>query len=382
MALVSVPANGLVRGPAPIGMGGAESNVAIGLARLGTPVTWISRLGDDALGAFVRREIRAEGVTVLAAADPDAPTGLMLKELRGGKPSRVRYYRAGSASSRMTPEDIADEAVAAAEVLHVTGITLALGPGPRAAVAHAIAVARAAGTLVSLDVNHRRTLWTDIEARAVLTGLLPSVDLLFAGPEEAALLLDRPAPGVPFSDGRPAAHRADSVAKEADSATARADLAAGGSDSVTASADLVAEGSDSAMARADFAAEGVGSATAGADPGAGWDAGAELAAALAKFGPATVVVKLGALGALAFAGGEVVHGESEPRAVVDPVGAGDAFVAGYLAALGDGAAVARCLATGNEAGGRVVTVPGDWEGLPFAAELSVSAEQAEQEVIR
>ena len=80
----------------PVGIGGAESNVAIGLARLGVDCTWVSRVGDDALGTFVTREIRAEGVRVLATRDPAAPTGLMVKEHRGGRPSRVRYYRAGA----------------------------------------------------------------------------------------------------------------------------------------------------------------------------------------------------------------------------------------------------------------------------------------------
>lgn len=146
----------------------------------------------------------------------------MLKELRDGLPTRVRYYRAGSAASRMTPADVDDRAVAGADVLHLTGITPALGAGPRKAVAHAIAVARSAGTLVSLDVNHRRTLWTDDEARMTLGALLDGVDLIFAGPEEAAMMLD-------------------------------------------------------------------------VEAGDGWEAGEKLAGAL---GPATVVLKLGALGAL------------------------------------------------------------------------------------
>ncbi|MCY1137240.1 sugar kinase [Actinoplanes sp. Pm04-4] len=307
MALLSVPANGMLREPAPVGMGGAESNVAIGLSRLGVPVTWMSRLGDDALGAHVRREIRAEGVRVLAARDAVAPTGLMLKEHRNGTPNRVRYYRAGSAASRMTEADVDADAIVAADVLHLTGITPALGAGPRQAMAYAIEVARGAGTLVSLDVNHRRTLWSDAEAQAVFAELLPSVDLLFAGVSEAAMVLGAP--------------------------------------------------------------EGPG----------GWDGGAELAAKLSTAGPRTVVIKLGPLGSLALAEGTLFRAFAERRAVVDPVGAGDAFVAGYLSVLCRGGAVDRCLATGNQAGGVVVTVPGDWEGLPFAGELS---QVIEDEVIR
>ncbi len=165
MVLLDAPASGRLGPALPVGIGGAESNVAIGLARLGVDCTWVSRVGDDALGTFVAREIRAEGVRVIATRDPAAPTGLMVKEHRGGRPSRVRYYRAGSAASRLSPADVdavADE-IAAADVLHLTGITAALGASPLAAVERAIAVARAAGTVVSFDVNHRATLWSDAD---------------------------------------------------------------------------------------------------------------------------------------------------------------------------------------------------------------------------
>ena len=110
--------------------GRVERRDRAGPARGG--LRWVSRVGDDALGTFVTREIRAEGVRVVAVRDPAAPTGLMLKEHRGGRPWRVRYYRAGSAASRLSPADVdavADE-IAAADVLHLTGITAALGAVP------------------------------------------------------------------------------------------------------------------------------------------------------------------------------------------------------------------------------------------------------------
>jgi 2-dehydro-3-deoxygluconokinase len=282
-----------------LGIGGAESNVAIGLARLGVSSTWISRVGADDLGTAVVREIRAEGVRVLAERDPEAPTGLMIKEMRQGRPSRVRYHRAGSAASRMDVafvESVAAE-IEASEVLHLTGITPALGPDPSAAVARAAEIARAAGTLVSFDVNHRRTLWSDNEARAVLTGLLTSVDLLFAGPEEAALL---------GATGEPE----------------------------------------------------------------------EVVRLLAKLGPATVVLKLGEQGSLGL-GEDLVHAPTTPVEVVDAVGAGDAFVAGYLAAQVEGADLAARLALGNRLGGEVCRVPGDWEGLPTRADLTASPDESE-----
>jgi 2-dehydro-3-deoxygluconokinase len=302
MALLDAPASGRLGAALPVGMGGAESNVAIGLARLDVDCTWVSRVGDDALGTFLTREIRAEGVRVLAPRDPAAPTGLMLKEHRGGRPWRVRYYRSGSAASRLSPADVdavADE-IAAADVLHLTGITAALGTAPRAAVERAIQVARDAGTLVSFDVNHRATLWPDDEAAPVLARQAATADLVFAGPEEARLLLGRPPGSGPT----------------------------------------------------------------------GFEDGEALARELAKRGPATVVVKLGALGALALSGDEAHRAAALPVAVVDPVGAGDAFVAGYLSAVVGGGSVPDRLRTGNACGAAVCAVAGDWEGLPTRAELA------------
>jgi 2-dehydro-3-deoxygluconokinase len=319
MALLDAPASGRL-GPGaalPLGLGGAESNVAIGLARLGVECTWVSRVGDDALGVFLTREIRAEGVRVVAPRDPGAPTGLMIKELRGGRPSRVRYYRRGSAASRLAPADVDEPAVAAAiagaTVLHLTGITAALGPAPLAAVERAVDVARSAGTLVSFDVNHRATLWSDDEAAPVLGRLAAAADLVFAGPEEAALVLGRTPPAtVSFEEGE------------------------------------------------------------------------ALARGLVARGPATAVVKLGALGALAVSGGidtvEVHRAPARTVTVVDPVGAGDAFVAGYLAELVANRTVPDCLGTGNAAGAAVCAVRGDWEGLPTRDELA--DRPADQDVVR
>lgn len=314
MALLSTPDWGRVTGGSalPVGIGGAESNVAIGLARLGVPSAWISRVGDDAFGALVTREIRAEGVRVLAGRDPEAPTGLMLKEMRGGKPWRVRYYRRGSAASRLSPSDIDAAAVAAADVLHVSGITAALGPGPRETLDHVIGVAREAGTLVSFDVNYRATLWPPEEAGPVLARLAAAADLVFAGPEEAALLLGLPVGEVSF------------------------------------------------------------------------ELGEELARELAGRGPRTAVVKLGALGAVAVDGDAAHRAEAVPVTVVDPVGAGDAFVAGYLSGLVAGEPVPGCLRLGNAAGAAVCRVPGDWEGLPTREELRAEEPAAEEpvEVVR
>lgn len=191
MALLGTPDHCLIRpGSAPsLTVGGAESNVAIAAARMGAPTTWIGRVGDDDLGSLVVRELRGQGVAVQASLDSEAPTGLMVKEHRGGRPSRVRYYRRHSAGSRLHPDDIDRDTLLTAEIVHLTGITAALGDRARAALGHAVTVAREGAALVSFDVNYRSTLWPADAAAPVLRDLARASDIVFAGPEEAALLL-------------------------------------------------------------------------------------------------------------------------------------------------------------------------------------------------
>jgi 2-dehydro-3-deoxygluconokinase len=171
-----------------LGIGGAESNVAIGLARLGVPAAWIGRVGDDEIGRLVRRELRAEGVDSRIVVDPDARTGVMIKTSRTPRQTRVTYYRAGSAGSRLHPGDIEAALVAGADLLHVTGITPALSASAAAAIDHAVAVARDAGVAVSFDVNHRTALWDAERAAPVYRALASRATIVFAGRDEAALL--------------------------------------------------------------------------------------------------------------------------------------------------------------------------------------------------
>jgi 2-dehydro-3-deoxygluconokinase len=278
-----------------LGMAGAESNVAIGIRRLGVDATWIGRLGTDEIGDLIERELRAEDVRILARRE-SAPTGLMLKTMRTSDLVQVTYYRSASAGSRLSPDDIDEEVVARADVLHVTGITPALGPGPAAAVHAAIEFARAHDVIVSLDVNYRTTLWAPDVAARTLRDLVRHADVLFASEQEATLLADT---------------------------------------------------------------EG-----AGMDP-------VDLARQLMTYGPPQVVIKRGRDGCVALIDEQVYQCAALPVRAVDPVGAGDAFVAGYLADLITGQPAAARLATANATGAFAVTVSGDWEGLPRREELSL-----------
>jgi 2-dehydro-3-deoxygluconokinase len=173
---------------ARIDTGGAEGNTAIGLARLGTPVTWLGRVGADALGRRVAGDLRAEGVDVEAIVDPDAPTGLMLKSAPRAGATVVDYYRRGSAGSRLAPGDLDRVDFAGCGILHVTGVTLALSDSARATVHEAVARAKAAGALVSFAVNHRSKLWPAAEACAEYERVLAAADIVFASDDEARML--------------------------------------------------------------------------------------------------------------------------------------------------------------------------------------------------
>lgn len=271
---------------------GSESNVAIGLARLGHSIRWGGRVGADEVGEFVLRTLRAESVAVdTVVVNTDRPTGLMIAERRVGDVSRVRYYRTGSAGSALSTADAAACLAEAPRILHVTGITPALSASAADAVAEAIRLARRAGALVSVDVNYRSRLWTVAQARPVLSALARSADIVVASEDELS---------------------------------------------------LVASGSE-----------------------------AEAAAELADSGVSQLVLTRGARGASVLLDGETHHCPSVHVAVRDTIGAGDAFVAGFLSGVLDGLSAPQCLHRGTVTGAFSVATVGDWEGLPTRAELSL-----------
>ena len=170
-------------------LAGAESNLAIGLARLGHRVAWAGRVGADRFGELVLGQLRAEGVdTAYAVVDAERATGLMFVEQRTADLTRVEYRRTGSAGSALHIDDVRDGLSAAPRVLHLTGITPALSESARACVAWAAANAAAAGILVSLDVNHRSRLWSREAARDVLTPLAAHARLVIASDDELDLV--------------------------------------------------------------------------------------------------------------------------------------------------------------------------------------------------
>jgi 2-dehydro-3-deoxygluconokinase len=297
MALVVPPSPGRLRHATSLSLsiGGAESNVAIGLARLGIPASWISVLGDDELGELVLHRLRAEGVDTSGVRRiADRPTGLYLREEVAGR-LRVYYYRSGSAAATLSQNAFDPSMLQGAAFLHLTGITGALSQECAEFLPWAATTARDAGVRVSYDVNYRSRLWEPSAAQAATEALLPLIDVLFVGHDEANALW-------------------------------------------------------------------------------GWETDTALEQ-LSKIGPSEVILKLGADGCAAMIDGEQLTSPGFPARQLDPIGAGDAFDAGYLAATLWGWAPEKRLRAANAMGAFCVQNLGDYEGLPSRRELDGFLEQ-------
>jgi 2-dehydro-3-deoxygluconokinase len=169
---------------------GAESTVAAGLARLGHRARWLGRVGADAAGGVVLRELRADGVDVSwATTDPEAATGLVLRDSHPQRAADVQYYRAGSAGSRLTAQDLPPEAVNGARLVHLSGITPMLSPTAAQAVHRLVELARQSGAAVSLDPTVQSRLGTDHAWMRIVGPLLREADFVIASEDELELLL-------------------------------------------------------------------------------------------------------------------------------------------------------------------------------------------------
>ncbi|GHC38384.1 sugar kinase [Aidingimonas halophila] len=140
---------------------GADTNVAIGLARLGFHVGWVSRVGDDSFGQYLRKTLEGEGLDCRHLInDSEHPTGLVFKErASGGVDPRVEYFRRGSAASHLSPDDATSIEFTAARHLHATGIPPAVSASCRQLSWHMLERAREAGASISFDPNLRPSLW-------------------------------------------------------------------------------------------------------------------------------------------------------------------------------------------------------------------------------
>ena len=281
---------------------GAESNTCVGLARLGLQVAWVSRLGADVAGDRIIAAIHHEGVDVQwVERDARRPTGLMLKDPGTG----VRYYRRDSAASVMAPSLLDSVPVADARAVLVTGVTALISETAHAA---GLALLDRARGLRIVDPNLRSGLWGSDRRAGLVLAFIVRCDLLLAGVDELSEILG-----------------AASAAK---------------------------------MGRA---------AEAGAAGQAGKAGGMDLAEALARqaaaLGPREVVVRGGdTVGVLA--DGSWSEIDIRRGAAVDPIGAGDAFNAGYIAVRLRGGSVSEALRAGTHCGAAVTTAVSDTSAFP------------------
>lgn len=176
---------------------GAETNVAIGLARLGLRVGWASRLGADSMGRYLLTELQNEGVDCThVLSDPTQRTGMMFKgRVMDGSDPPIEYHRKGSAASQMDVDDIDKPWLCGARHLHSTGVFPAISENCYEVSRRTMALMRAAGRTVSFDPNLRPTLWASTEAmKAGINQLAFAADWVLPGLEEGHLLTGQETP--------------------------------------------------------------------------------------------------------------------------------------------------------------------------------------------
>ena len=166
-------------------LGGAPANVAVGLARLGVASGLVTLVGKDVFGDFLREGLAAEGVDVRGVGrHPTAKTGVTFVAVGPRGERSFTFYREGCADQRIGPGDVDAALVASSRVLHVGSSTL-VHDEPRAATHVALAAARAAGALVSMDPNLRLHLWADAAtARARTLEVLALADVVKLADDE------------------------------------------------------------------------------------------------------------------------------------------------------------------------------------------------------
>ncbi|GAA1898991.1 sugar kinase [Asanoa iriomotensis] len=276
------------------GFGGDTSNFLVAAARSGARSSYVSRVGADPFGDAFLRLWQAEGIDTTHVRRAEGERTGVYFISRDPARSVFTYYRADSAASRLSPADVPDAAIAAARAVHVSGITQAISLSSCDAAFHAMAVARASGTLVSYDPNYRPQLWPLERARAVVARSIELCDVAFPNIEEGRLLT----------------------------------------------------GIDDPHAVLDW---------------------------YAARGPRTVVLKLGADGALLWHEGTRSEVKPHPCTPVDSTGAGDAFDGAFMASLVGGATPAEAAHHAAIAGALTTQGHGAVGPIPTRATILASA---------
>ena len=306
------------------GFGGAEANVAVSLANLGLPAAFVSAVPANPLGDAAIAELRRHGVDVGGVIRSGERLGLYFLEAgAGSRPARVVYDRAGSALATISATAFDWDAIFSdAGWLHVTGITPALGESAAALTLAACREAKTRGLTVSCDLNHRRTLWRyGKSAPEVMPAIFALVDIGIGGREDCQHML-----GIGVDDANGAATPAPG-----DTLHAHEDA--------TALEQLTGE-------------------VLRAYP--------NLRALALTLRASTDVDRQVYSACLARRGEFVVGPRYELGAIVDPIGAGDAFAAGLIYGLHRGFDAGATLAFASAAGALKHSIPGDFNRVSVA----------------
>ena len=169
-------------------VGGAPTNLALGLARLGCPAGLHGKVGDDEFGAYILETLEAAGADVRGVARADAaPTGLTFVSIDDEGDRSFAFYRNESADMVLAAEDVDDELIASARLFQV-GSNLLIREGVREATHRALEAAREAETLISIDPNIRLHLWPSRErARQACLALADDATVYKINDEELAI---------------------------------------------------------------------------------------------------------------------------------------------------------------------------------------------------
>jgi 2-dehydro-3-deoxygluconokinase len=184
--------------------GGGEANVAVSLAQFGFESVYVTALPKHAIGEAAVRALRAEGVRTEHIVRSGSRVGIYYAEAGASqRASNVIYDRAHSSISEL-PADAVEwtTVLAGAAWLHVTGITPALGANAAQATARAIETAHAAGVRVSVDLNYRKKLWTEAQARQTMGPMMRNVDVVIANEEDLQSVLGVQVPGTDVTSGQ------------------------------------------------------------------------------------------------------------------------------------------------------------------------------------
>ena len=184
--------------------GGGEANVAVSLAHFGLESYYVTALPKHAVGEAAIKALRAEGVRVDHTVRSGDRVGIYFAEAGASqRASTVIYDRAHSSVSAMKPDAVNWSAVmSGAAWFHVTGITPALGSNGAEATRQALAAAHAAGVRVSVDLNYRKKLWTEAQAREVMGPMMKTVDVVIANEEDLQSVLGVHVEGTDVTSGQ------------------------------------------------------------------------------------------------------------------------------------------------------------------------------------